>query len=157
MRLSLLVVALLLVGCDAFFDPVDDNEREAAVERLEGVWTRSVRAERIAYDGAVMPQGQPEASAIEIAREVICNRSQPLRAEGDLFRAFVVFDPDDATAFRSCGILTVDRDQERVVFLGATMDEAANLAVDEDGRQEWHFYGPRDDGTVIRTIWSLTR
>lgn len=157
MRLSLLVAALLLAGCDAFFDPVDDNEREAAVERLEGTWALSIRSERIASDGTVTPESPPEASAIEIAREVICNRSQTLRAEGDLFRAFVVFDPDDATALRSCGILTVDRDEERVVFLGATTDEAANLVADGGDRQEWHFYNPLDDGTVVRTVWTLSR
>ncbi len=157
MRLSLLAAVLLMAGCDAFFDPNDDNDRKAAVERLEGTWSLDVRRERIAYDGAVTPEGTSEARAIQIAREVTCNRDQILKAEGDLSRAYVVYDPAGETPSRDCGILTVDRDGERVAFLGIPEDNSANLVDDGGDRQEWHFYGPLNDGTTIRTIWTLTR
>ena len=157
MRLSLLTAALLLAGCDAFLDPYDDSDREAAAERLEGTWGLTVRSERIAYDGAVTPDGEARTSAIEIAREVDCNRGQVLRSEGDIHRAYVVYDPTDDARLRSCGILGVDRDRERVAFLGIPEDASGNLVVDGDDRQEWHFYTPLDDGTVLRTVWTLTR
>ena len=157
MRPLLLVAALLLAGCDAFFDPFDDRDREAAAERLEGTWALAIRGERIAPDGALTPFGTPAAREVEIAREVTCNRDQRLRSEGDLARAYVVSDPTGAAPSRECGILTVDRDGERVVFLGLTEDTAANLVEDGENRQAWHFYSALDDGTVVRTIWTLTR
>ena len=157
MRFSLLVTALLLVGCDAFFDPEDDRDRQGFVERLEGAWTLTTRSERIAYDGTVTPDGQPETRALEVDREVECNRGQRLRAEGETTRAYVTSDPAAPEALRTCGLLTVDRDGERIVFLGLNEDVAGNIVERGGDRQEWHFLTVLTDRTVVRTIWALTR
>jgi len=157
MRLSLLIAVLLLAGCDAFFDPEGSNDRQASVERLEGTWTLTTRSERIAYDGTITPAGGTETRALEVAQEVTCNRDQRLRAEGEETRAYVVSDPAAPSALRTCGLLTVDQDGKRIVFLGLNEDAAGNIVDDGGDRQEWHFYTVLTDGTTDRTIWTLTR
>ncbi|MEM1115473.1 MAG: hypothetical protein AAF845_01985 [Bacteroidota bacterium] len=148
---------LLLAGCDTITGT--SSEAVALMDRLDGVWTRTVTTERITADGAVIAEGSPRTDAYEVGRQIRCNRIT-LDSVADTDRVSVAFDPTNTAVPRDCAIITTDGTASRLIFIGdagsLVEDLVATIEEDSRERQVWAFYA-FDGGETVRTLWTLTR
>lgn len=151
MRLLPLLALVSLTGCDAFSDPA-----VGFMSTLDGTWTRTVTQETVAPDGTVTPSGEPRVDVYEVGQRVQCAVSE-FDAVGDTDRIAAAYAPQTPDS-RSCDVLSVDGDARRIILIGGGLDDRAGT-IDEAGdrRQVWRFYTLGEDGSVLRSLWTLTR
>lgn len=162
MRTLALLLALAgsltaVAGCDAFSEALTDDA-PAVMASLDGTWSRTITAERIAADGDVTPDGNPRVDTYEVARSVQCN-SISLTNVADSDRVTVATDPAFPGGSRTCGVLTADHDGLRIIRVGdgpGSTDVAGTIRERSGARHVWEFYTPLTDGAARREVWTLT-
>ena len=147
---GLLGLAILIGGCDAL-----GPSAGSYMSRLDGTWSRTLTTEEIGVDGTVTPTGEPRTDVYRIGQSFTCQGGTFIRSEGEDNR--IASAAPTAEQNGACQVISVDGGVQRIVFVGVTFDGAGTIIENTGNRQVWHVYGPRTDGTALRTVWTLTR